>query len=295
MIGAGFGGSAVLVDAVCGYGSSGITNLTNMNSPANATPSILGIWRLGKPIHTGRSAALNLAQPADSEGSPRWDYVLKRAVGAQNQAENARQIAQFTSAAQVASHPNLIPVLDASVTGASPYLVMPRLEGTTMQQQIDADVKPLPVALWLIRQVAQSLVSMHDAGWVHCDIKPENIMVGPRGHVTVIDLGFATRIHTVSTSTFRGTPEYAAPEMMQDNMAAMPSADIFALGRILWKWLTCIEPASESMLEPVADLVQLMVCEQATMRPDAATITRKLLRLEIDTLGQHIGPTRRAA
>ncbi|NND98925.1 MAG: protein kinase [Pirellulaceae bacterium] len=255
-------------------------------------PSILGIWRLGQVIHTGRSAELTLAQPADADGSPRWDYVLKRAIGAQENAEHLRQIVQFTAASTTTSHPNLVPVLDASVTGSSPYLVMPRLEGITMQKHIDVALKPLPVALWMVRQVAQALVAVHNAGWVHGDVKPDNVMVGSRGHVTLIDLGFASRIHTVSGSQFRGTPDYAAPEILNGNMAAMPSADVFALGRVLWTWLTRIEKVSESILEPVADLVEQMVADDPSQRPAIEVVTRKLLRLEIDSLGEHIGPGR---
>ena len=275
------------------YSAQEIAIVSIASHNENNTPSILGIWRLGEPIHSGRSAELYFAQPADAEGSPRWDYVLKRATGTDGNAENLRQIVQFASASADVSHPNLVPVLDASSTGASPYLVMPALEGATMQAHLDQDVKPLPVALWLVRQVAQALVAIHSAGWVHGDVKPENTIVGSRGHVTLIDLGFATRVHTVSGSKFRGTPEYAAPEVVHGDMAALPSADIFSLGRTLWKWLTRIEPTNDVVLEPVAELVEQMLAENPNDRPAADEITRKLLRMEIDTLGHHIGPSDR--
>lgn len=269
---------------------SSVSRGNEKTNPSSQRPAILGIWRLGEPIHTGRSAELTLAQPADAQGSPRWDYVIKRAIGAQENAEHLRQIVQFTAAATSVAHPNLVPVLDASVSGTFPYLVMPVLEGATMQSHLQSDAKPLPVALWWVRQVCQALTALHAGGWVHGDVKPENTMVGPRGHVTLIDLGFAARIHTVCGSQFRGTPEYAAPEVISGNMAAMPSTDVFALGRVLWKWLTNIEPISEHVLEPIAELVESMLDEDPTARPSAEAVTRNLLRLEIDTLGQHIGP-----
>ncbi|QDT09522.1 serine/threonine-protein kinase [Planctomycetes bacterium K23_9] len=266
-------------------------NQTPTQVSASTRPALLGIWRLGREIHSGRTSELTLAQPADAEGSPRWDYVLKRAVDTTNNAENVRQIVQFAAASEKVSNPNLVPVLDASATGTSPYLVTPLIEGVTLQESLAGVAKPLPVALWITRQIAQALTALHATGWIHGDVKPENTIVGPRGHVTVIDLGFASQIHRVDSSQFRGTPEYAAPEVMKGNMAAMPAADVFSLGRILWKCLTHIELANDVVLAPVAQLVEEMVSEDPSSRPSAADVTERLLRLEIDTLGHHIGPS----
>jgi serine/threonine protein kinase len=250
----------------------------------------LGIWRVGDPIHRSRTAELALAQPADSVGSPRWDYVIKRALC--GDAEECQQAARFASAACDAVHPNLIAVLDASTSSPAPYVVMPRLDGLTMQQHLDdAEAKPLPVALWLVRQVAQALGTLHDAGWVHGDVKPANVMIGARGHVTLVDLSFASRVQTVTPGKFRGTPQYSAPESLVENVAAMPPRDVFSLGRMLWQWITRTQPVAQAVLEPVAELVESMIEENPAARPTADVVARQLLRLEIETLGQHIGPS----
>lgn len=263
------------------------------DGPSIAGSSILGIWRLGKTLYRSETAELSIAQPADAAGSPRWDYVIKCAVGEEDDYEARHQINRFTAAATAVSHPNLVAILDASVSGASPYVVMPRVEGRTMQQHFDRfDVKPLPVALWLVRQVAQALEALHGAGWIHGDVKPANVIIGARGHVTLIDLSFAARVHTPLGMLFRGTPAYAAPELVAGNTAALPAMDLFALGRMLWQWLTRIEPVSEQQLEPVASLVEQMVAENPDERPDAETVRRRLLQLEIETLGWRIGPGR---
>jgi serine/threonine protein kinase len=276
-----------------------VTNVSsNRSKPAIARPSILGIWRIGETLHESLTAELSLAQPADAQGSPRWDYVIKRAWGGPNEIEGRRQIGHFVSAASGTVHPNLVVVLDASAQATSPYLVMPRLEGQTMQWHLASENSmPLPVALWLVRQIAQALDAMHSAGWVHGDVKPENAIVGSRGHVTLVDLGFATRIHTVADHKYRGTPAYSAPEALSANFAAMPPIDIFSLGRVLWQWMTRTEQVTQTLLEPVADLVETMVSDQPAERPTASAVVRQLLRLEIETLGRHIGPEqqRRAA
>lgn len=254
-------------------------------------PSILGIWRLGKPLHVSDLAELALAQPADAVGSPRWDYVIKRALNGESDVESRHQIGNFASAATAAVHPNLVAVLDASASSATPYVVMPRLDGSTMQWHLDQSVnKPLPLALWFIRQVSQALASLHDAGWVHGDVKPANVVIGPRGHVTLVDLGFATRVQTVSRGTFRGTPDFSAPETLVDNIAAMPPQDVYSLGNVLKCWLGRIEPVHASLLKPVNDLVSSMTASAPTDRPTADEVTRVLLTLEIETLGRHIGP-----
>ncbi|WP_339937436.1 protein kinase family protein [Novipirellula rosea] len=266
---------------------------TAATRPTDSRGSILGIWRLGKRIHQGDTAELAYAQPADATGSPRWDYVVRRGIG-ENTIESLRQIQQFTACATEVFHPNLIAVLDASDSGTSPFLVMPRLDALTMHEHLNQQPrKPLPVGLWLVRQVAQALEAMHAGGWVHGDVKPMNVMVGATGHVTLIDLGFAERVHCSPKRLFRGTPEYAAPETMTDKMVALPASDIFSLGRILWQWLTRVEAASDLLLSPVAELVETMISPRPSDRPTANDVTRQLLRLEIESLGCHIEPDKR--
>ena len=66
-------------------------------------PAILGIWRLGEVIHQSSSTQLLLAQPADAAGSPRWDYVVKRARSGTDHSEGSRQILQSIAAASCVS------------------------------------------------------------------------------------------------------------------------------------------------------------------------------------------------
>ena len=264
---------------------------SNSAKPHAARPSILGIWRLGEVIHSNAAAEVALAQPADSQHNPRWDYVIKRAVDADSNPEHRRQIVQFTMASTSASHPNLIPILDGSSSGPSPYLVMPRLAGHTMQRHLDAtDRKPLPVVLWFIRQVSQALAALHASGWVHGDVKPSNVIIGSQGHVTLIDMGFAARIHTLAGHQYRGTPEYSSPESLAGEMAALPTMDMFSVGRMLWQWLSVTQSVPQHVLEPVAELVEHLVSNDPSERPTAESVIHQLLRLEIETLGRHIGP-----
>ncbi len=272
------------------------TTQTTTPSVADISCTVLGIWRLGRSLFQGETSELSLAQPADAAGSPRWDYVIKRAVGRTAELEGRQQVRRFIAAATATAHPNLVPVLDGSASSSSPFVVMPRLEGVTMARMMATHAgQPLPVALWLIRQTAQGLHALHQAGWVHGDVKPANVIVGDKGHVTVIDLSFAAEVHTPLGPVFRGSPEYAAPEQLEGRMAALPAMDVFALGRLLWEWLTHIDSVDPLLLDPVATLVEGMLDGDPSRRPTAEAVTKELLRLEIDSLGCHLGPSRRAA
>lgn len=276
-----------------------VTHRTTTMAPPSER--ILGIWRLGQHLAQGHGSDLHLAQPADSRGNPRFDYVLKTVRQADAEPtvnapathairESQRRITQAIEAAGV-THPHLIAVLDASDSHHTPYLVMPRLETTSMdQRRRQIDHFALPVALWWTRQIAQALEKLHAAGWVHGNVVPANVLIDSRGHATLIDLGFAARTHTPLHRTFRGTPGYAAPELEAGTTAALPAMDTFALGRMLWENLAATVPVAQSVIEPVAELIEQMVAADPQQRPAMNGIVQRLLGLEIETLGEHIGP-----
>lgn len=278
------------------------TTVHATTSPASTADRILGIWRLGQRIAQGRGTDLHLAQPADSRGNPRFDYVLKTvrspvvqsgagAVAANVIRESHRQITQAIEVSGVA-HPNLVAILDASGSPHTPYLVMPRLDGVTMDQRTCQIAHfALPVALWWTRQIAQALEKLHASGWVHGNVTPANVLVDVKGHATLIDLGFAARTHTPLHRTFRGTPDYASPELAAGTTAALPAMDTFALGRMLWENLAATVPVARRVIEPVAELIEQMVAKDPQQRPAIGVIVQRLLALEIDTLGEHIVPT----
>ncbi len=283
----------------------------NPSAPPNsAGDRILGIWRLGQRVAQGRGSDLFLAQPADSRGNPRFDYVLKTvrqfdsrcnenlstAAASANLAAGAIRESQrqITTAIQVAgvTHPNLIAILDASDSPHAPYLVMPRLDGVVMDERTrQVEQFAVPLALWWIRQVAQALAKLHTAGWVHGNVTPANVLIDAGGHATLIDLGFAARTHTPLHRTFRGTPGYASPELAAGTTAALPAMDTFALGRMLWESLAATIPSARGAIEPIAELIEKMVAADPQQRPVMCEVVQRLLALEIETLGEHIGPT----
>jgi len=88
-------------------------------------------------------------------------------------------------------------------------------------------------------QVAQALGALHAAGWVHCDLKPNNILKDDAGHVKVIDLGQAARVGTVK-ERIQGTPDYMAPEQLMRKPVTVQT-DVFNFGATMY-WALCGRP-----------------------------------------------------
>jgi len=255
----------------------------------------MGIWRLGQQIGGGSHSVLSAAQPADSVGNTRWDYVVRSIPQTVDRGEAVAQLRRFAAAAVAARHPHLIAVLDSSLDGAEPFLVMPRMADRSLADVLASGaIQPLPVVLWLVRQTAEASSALHHSGFVHGDIKPENILLSPRGHATLIDLGFARRSGELPDGVFRGSPDFAAPESIDAAVAASPAADCFALGRLLWQLLALTDRSvtTAAGIDAVADLIADLVDADPQRRPTAEAVASRLIRLEIETLGCHIRPSR---
>jgi serine/threonine-protein kinase len=125
----------------------------------------------------------------------------------------------------------------------APYFVMEYLPGSDLATWLDANV-PLSVdeALGVLAQVCAGVQAIHDAGTVHYDLKPENVMVGPSFRLAVTDFGLARLLKKKARVTVvGGSPEYMAPELA--GTESVPSdvalrADIYSLGVIAYELLT---------------------------------------------------------
>ncbi len=112
-------------------------------------------------------------------------------------------------------------------------LSMELFDGTTLE---DSPTLSLGDVLLVFRMVATGLNTMHQCGFLHCDIKPNNILLNKSGSVKIIDLGQSCRIGTVK-SRIQGTPDYIAPEQVRRKSLG-PKTDIFNLGATMYWALT---------------------------------------------------------
>ncbi len=197
---------------------------------------------LGEHIHLGTQAAIK---------------VLSTQLVTAGEVEKFRQEAR-TIATLV--HPNIVRVFDFNVEEGVPYLVMDYAPDGSLRQNLPQGVPlPLETILPLVRQVASALQYAHDQRLVHRDVKPENMLLGRQKEVLLSDFGTALTAQTTteqSTQGVAGTAGYMAPEQLQGH--PRPASDQYALGIVVYEWLTgerpfkgnYIEVASQHVLAP---------------------------------------------
>ncbi len=112
-------------------------------------------------------------------------------------------------------------------------LSMEHFEGKTLEETATLSLGDV---LLVFRMVATGLNMMHHQGFVHCDIKPNNILINKSGSIKIIDLGQSCPIGTIK-SRIQGTPDYIAPEQVRRKTLG-PKTDIFNLGATMYWALT---------------------------------------------------------
>jgi serine/threonine-protein kinase len=163
------------------------------------------------------------------------------------------------------SHPNLVTVFDTVADDEGVLIVMEYVEGENLAELMARERVPVEQAVSIIRQVAGALDHAHQAGVVHRDVKPANILISPDGKAKLVDLGIATaseRTQITAAGTVLGTPSYMAPEQLEGGAIAK-AVDIYALGAVAFELLagrkarqgrTPVEIAHQIANDPVPDI-----------------------------------------
>jgi serine/threonine-protein kinase len=121
------------------------------------------------------------------------------------------------------------------------FLVMPWIAGETLKAMLlKRGTLDLGGALRIALDLLSGLATMHRSGWIHADIKPENVLLGANHHVTIIDLGSVWRggePHPSLAGIVIGSPAYMAPEQIRGEDLS-PATDLYAAGITLYRMLT---------------------------------------------------------
>ncbi|KNH20887.1 protein kinase [Arthrobacter sp. ZBG10] len=190
------------------------------------------------------------------------------------------RLGREAKAAARLSHPHVVGVYDQGTDNSTAYLVMEYIKGHTLRDLLN-NKGPLPprLALALIDPVVAGLAAAHAAGFIHRDVKPENVLIADDGRIKIGDFGLARAVTTAtSTGALIGTVAYLSPELVLTKPADARS-DVYSVGIMLYEMLTGRQPFSgESTIQVAYQHVH------ATVGPPSAVVPG--LAAEVDELVQ---------
>lgn len=162
----------------------------------------------------------------------------------------ARTIARF-------SHPNIVSVLEFGIENATPFLVMSYAPyGSLRERHPRGSLLPAAMIVSYVEQVTTALQYAHDRQVIHCDVKPENMLLGQNEVLMLSDFGIAIslqKIHGASsinlpnTSSIVGTFTYMAPEQLHGRPTT--ASDQYALATVVYEWLCGMPPFNGTAME----------------------------------------------
>jgi len=213
---------------------------------SSATPETVGRYKVIAEL--GRGAMGAVYRGTD----PKLDrtVAIKMISSAMGAGDDHQEIlARFEREARVSArlqHPNVVAVYDVGSEGDELYLVMELVEGEDLSHKLARGEFPtIPEALDFIAQAADALGAAHEAGIIHRDIKPGNLLITKKGRIKVSDFGVAKAIgektDLTSTGMMVGSPAYMSPEQVK-GMNLDGRSDLFSLGVVLFEMLLHRKP-----------------------------------------------------
>lgn len=180
----------------------------------------------GHDTALGRDVAVKVLHP----------HLAEKPESRQRLVQEARAVARL-------SHPNILDVYDCSAeSAAEAYLVTEYIRGRTLKAFIaEHPLSPPELAALVIHGLSDALASAHEAGVIHRDLKPDNVMVREDGALKLMDFGIAKLLdreeRMTLTGALMGSPAHMAPEVIEGE-AVGPPADIFSLGTMFYLFIT---------------------------------------------------------
>jgi tRNA A-37 threonylcarbamoyl transferase component Bud32/tetratricopeptide (TPR) repeat protein len=160
------------------------------------------------------------------------------------------QVGRFIREAKAVArlrHPNIVPIHDVGEVDGRHYFTMDYVDGAPLSKLISNGKVDTRQALDIIENVADAVECAHQAGVVHRDVKPSNIMIDSQGRALIMDFGLAKPIDEgtkyTRTGTTIGTPAYMPPEQARGDVDLITArSDVYSLGAVLYELVTGVAP-----------------------------------------------------
>ncbi|MDQ1455275.1 MAG: eukaryotic-like serine/threonine-protein kinase [Actinomycetota bacterium] len=208
---------------------------------AGAATLLAGRYELGSLLGHGGMGTVRDATDRRL-GRPVAVKILRADLA--EQAAARRRFETEAHAAARLTHPNVVMVFDSGEDGGIPFLVMERLPGRTLADELAAGPLSLERVGEVARGILAALAAAHAAGIIHRDIKPGNVLLTDDGNVKVSDFGIAKTVDDVDqtqTAELVATPGYLAPERLAGEPASTRS-DLYSVGVLLYEALSSRRP-----------------------------------------------------
>jgi len=264
---------------------------------AGQTTFFVGNYKLLKRLGAGDAAAVFKAEQTGTRRNVALKVLPKELLSNVEAVERFRREVRATASLK---HPHIVAAYDAGQLGDIHYLIMEYVGGRDLTAWLEQYTKlPIPWSCEVIRQIAEGLEHVHEAGLVHRDINPANILVAAKTDgmpwAKILDFGRVRNIAETQGSTDRltvrgqtlGTQDYTSPEQMRNSRDADIRADIYSLGATFFKMLTGRVPHDDA--DPMKRMTALFsrdVPPASSLRseipPEVDGIIAKMLARDID-------------
>ena len=248
-----------------------------------------GCLRFLRPLGTGACGTVYKALHLD------WQKIVAvKAVGF-SEAPGADVMARLLREVKIGRklrHPNIVALHEASTDGNNFYVIMDYIDGGNLDQRVKQGGRLSdPEAATLSQELGAGLEYAHEAGVVHRDVKPANILLGTDGCAHITDFGLARGLAAsgltalTTTGEGMGTPRFMAPEQFEDAKHAGDQADVYALAATLYFALSGRAPYEEiKTLKRLYSAILENTAEPVTRwRPDLSAEVGELLRVAMSS------------
>ncbi len=214
-------------------------------------PLLKNRYRLGRVL--GRGGMCIVYQAWDTR--LQRDVAIKRLEPPLNQDPRTR--ARFDREGRALarlSHPNVVTLIDRGSTETDDYLVFEYVEGRSLKEIVKDNPLDVAEAGRILGQVAEGLAAAHQAGIVHRDVKPQNILIDRNGHAKVTDFGIATGpdwTKVTKAGSVIGSARYMSPEQVKSKPVDARS-DIYSLGVVMYEMLAGHPPFDGANMPEIA-------------------------------------------